>query len=114
VCGGIIFRVLTFETEFSIFYKMFYNVTRKTMTMECQVEIIDGKLILPEEMKGWIEAGESVTAFLEGDTLILKRKKTVLLSQIAEKGPNLPEPALSEIAYEVHAYRKEKLGARGA
>ncbi len=43
--------------------------------MEYAVKIIDDKLILPDEIKGWIENGESLTAFIEGDALILKQKK---------------------------------------
>ena len=82
--------------------------------MEYAVKVIDDKLVLPEEMKGWIENGESLTAFIEGDTLIVKQKKTASLSQIATRGPILVEPPLREIADEVHAYRKEKSGARGA
>ena len=73
------------------------------------VKVIDNKLILPEEMKGWIENGESLTAFIEGDTLILKHKKTASLSQIATRGPILVEPPLREIADEAHAYRKDHL-----
>ena len=75
--------------------------------MEYAVKVIDDKLILPEEMKGWIENGESLTAFIEGDTLIVKQKKTASLSQIATRGPILVEPPLREIADEVHAYRKD-------
>ena len=75
--------------------------------MEYAVKIIDDKLILPEEMKGWIENGESLTAFIEGDTLIVKQKKTASLSQIATRGPILVEPPLREIADEVHACRKD-------
>ncbi len=82
--------------------------------MEYAVKVIDDKLILPEEMKGWIENGENLTAFIEGDTLIVKQKKTASLSQIALRGPILVEPPLSEIADEVHAYRKEKCDTRGA
>ena len=82
--------------------------------MEYAVKVIDDKLILPEEMKSWIENGENLTAFVEGDTLILKHKKTVSLSQIATRGPILVEPPLREIADEVHAYRKEKCDARSA
>ena len=85
--------------------------------MEYAVKVINDKLILPEAMKSWIENvenGESLTAFIEGDTLILKPKRTTLLSQIANRGPSLIEPPLSEIADEVHAYRKEKCSARGA
>ena len=77
--------------------------------MEYDVKVIDDKLILPDEMKGWIENGESLTAFIEGDTLIVKQKKTASLSQIATRGPILVEPLLSGIANEVHAYRKDHL-----
>ena len=60
-----------------------------------------------------LSEGENVTVIIESCS-DFSEEKTTSLSQIATRGPNLVEPPLSEIADEVHAYRKEKCGARGA
>ena len=81
--------------------------------MERPIEFVDDKLILPEELTDWLKKGEKLVAYLEGDALILKRKRSAPLSRIAERGPNVAEWPLTDIAEEVHAYRKEKHRARG-
>ena len=78
------------------------------------IEVIDGKIVLPLEMKEWLQPQDRLVAFIEGDTLIIKRLRSSTLSQIAERAPNEPEMPLEEIAAEVHRYRKEKRHASGS
>lgn len=77
------------------------------------VSVIDGKIVLPEEMQSWAKSGEHLLAILEGDTLILKRLKLTPLKEVAFRASGEPEPSLEEIAEEVHRYREEKRGANG-
>lgn len=81
---------------------------------EKRVEVIDGKIVLPVEMKTWLQPSDQVVAFIEGDTLIIKRLRPARLSQIAQRAPDDPEMSLEEIAEEVHRYRKDKRHASGS
>lgn len=77
------------------------------------VSVIDGKIVLPEELQSWAKSGENLLAILEGDTLILKRLKLTDLREIALRASDEPEPPLEEIVEEVHRHREEKRGAGG-
>lgn len=72
------------------------------------VSVIDGKIVLPEELQNWVKSEEQLLAILEGDTLILKRLNPTPLTEIALRATDEPEPPLQEIAAEVHRYREEK------
>jgi chaperonin GroEL (HSP60 family) len=65
-------------------------------------------------MKAWLQPSVQVMAFIEGDTLIIKRLHPARLSQIAQRAPSDAEMSLDEIAEEVHHYRKEKHHASGS
>jgi len=75
------------------------------------VSVIDGKIVLPEELQNWVKSEEQLLAILEGDTIILKRLNPTPLTEIALRAPDEPEPPLQEIAAEVHRYREEKRSA---
>ena len=81
--------------------------------MECPIEIVDNKLLLPEVLKNWLKQGEGVVGYLEGDAFILKRKRSGTVSKIAQEGEIIPEPSLEELADEVHLHREEKRRAGG-
>ena len=81
--------------------------------MERAVDIVDDRLLLPEEVKSWLGRGGKLVGYLEGDTFILKRMKPAVVSQVAESGGKIPEPSLDDIAAEVHIYRQEKRRAGG-
>ena len=70
------------------------SIFAKDITMELKPE---EPLVLSE--------GENVTVIIESRSDFSDKKRTSL-SQIATRGPKLVEPPLSEIADEVHAYRK--------
>ncbi len=60
-----------------------------------------------QEIKKWLNSEEELAAFLEGDTLILKKLHVPKLSAFAETSTT-KKLTLQEIVEEVHCYRKEK------
>ncbi|MCS7265368.1 MAG: hypothetical protein NZ805_11100 [Armatimonadetes bacterium] len=77
------------------------------------VPVIDGKIVLPEELQSWAKSGEQLLAICEGDTLILKRLTPAPLTEIALRAPDEPELPLAEISAEVHRHREEKRSESG-
>ncbi|MFQ5770177.1 MAG: hypothetical protein ACE5HX_06555 [bacterium] len=67
----------------------------------------DLQIELSLEIKKWLRPEEELAAFLEGDTLILKKVQVPKLSALAEQNPK-EEMLLEEISKEVHRYREEK------
>jgi hypothetical protein len=72
------------------------------------VKIVDGKIELLPQMLDWLGSEDELVVLIQGDTLILKKLRLPKLSEIAERAPGEKEMSMTEIAAEVHAYRKEK------
>lgn len=74
------------------------------------VKVINGKITLPPLVVNWIGAASELSLFIEGDTLILKKMRVPILSEIANRASEEEMP-LEEIVAEVHRYRREKRNA---
>jgi hypothetical protein len=74
------------------------------------VKVIDGKITLPPSVVNWIGVTDEFSLFIEGDTLILKKMRAPILSEIATRASDEETP-LEEIVAEVHRYRREKRNA---
>ncbi len=76
------------------------------------IKVLDGKIALPRQAVKWIGEGTELQAFIEGDTLILKRLGKPALSEIATRAAD-DEISLDEIVAEVHRHRQDKRDAGG-
>ena len=76
------------------------------------VKAFNGKIALPRQAVKWIGEGAELQAFIEGDTLILKKLSKPALSEIATRAAD-DEIPLDDIVAEVHRHRQEKRDAVG-
>jgi hypothetical protein len=76
------------------------------------VKMKRGTLTLPVEAAGLIGADAQFTVITTGDTIILKKITLPRLSEIAGRAPKDKPMTLSEIAQEVHRYRRSRRAHR--
>lgn len=76
------------------------------------IRLSRGTLTLPPNMIQNIDASAQFTVIVTGDTIILKKVTPPRLSEIAERTLNDQPMSLSEIAKEVHNYRRSRRARR--
>jgi hypothetical protein len=74
------------------------------------VKVTKGKITLPPSVVDWVGTADELSLFIEGDTLILKKMRAPILSEIAARAEDEEMP-MAEIVAEVHRYRREKRNA---
>jgi len=75
------------------------------------VKVVDGKIELLPQLADWLRGEKELAAFIQGDTLLLKKLCLPKLSEIAERAPQDEEMPMEKIVAEVHRYRREKRDA---